>query len=84
MTNLEMISIEEKVNKLLNENNLYGEVYCDAELPVVNVEIDGDWKHVHLRLKNLMSEHGFSHIGEKVIEDTESDDYEAVHSFIVV
>ena len=81
MTDVKMI--EKEINTLLEENKLFGEVYSDSELPVIYIKIDGDWKHDHLFLKNLLKEHGYSYFGSHTTSSDGSDYFEAVHSVIV-
>lgn len=78
-----IIEKEHEINKLLEENKLFGEVYSDSQLPIIYIKIDGDWKHDHLFLSNLLKEHGYSYIGNHITSSDGSDSYEAVHSVII-
>ena len=77
----------EEVQKVLNENGVYADVYPHGELPVVQVEIRwGDWKHDHLRADWLIGENvqGLSKLGEQITEEDGSDTYSAIHNFIII
>ena len=53
----------------------------DGEVVVVSVE-DGDWKHDHIALDNVMRANGFKLIDvEKCDDDTSDDCYSAVYRF---
>ena len=85
MYNNRMIKIVEKIDKLLNDNNIWANVYEHNELPVVFVDINwGDWKHSHLRTKYLLENIGCLYLGEDVTEEDGSDCYSAIHKYIVV
>lgn len=73
----------EKIENLMKENKLYGEAYESyVAKDVVKVEISGDWKHEHLRLKLLIMDNlpVKSH-SEYVIEEDGGDWYTAIHTF---
>mgnify|MGYP006873013394 CR=1 FL=1 len=79
----EMIVEVQKIDNLLNENDLFGEVYLDSDLPVIHIKINGDWKHDHLFLKNLLRERGYAYVGSHTTSDNGSDWYEAIHSVMI-
>lgn len=83
MNNEELYGICERVQKYLDSNNLWADVYPHGGgLPVIDVEIHwGDWKHDHLRMKYLMGEAGATLISTHVTEENGSDCYSAVHHF---
>lgn len=69
-----------EVDKLLNDNNLYYNVF-DAEDNTVAIEVEGDWKHDHAYLNNFMQEHGFVFNGEDSVENNGTDFYTSTHYF---
>ena len=80
-----MRNLQDKVEKILKDNEVYGyELDFNLELEnVVYIEIEwGDWKHDHLRLKWIMEKNGFRQAGEDVTEEDGSDCYSATHTFI--
>lgn len=74
-------SVYDKVNAILKEGNLYGEIetYPNGEVSVL-IEW-GDWKHEHAYLRYLMQKNGFTETGENVTEEDGSDCYSAIHTF---
>lgn len=69
--------------KVLNDNKIYPEIWCDSELPFVYVQIDnGDWKHDHLLARNLLEEARFQYVNSCEVGDSEDDCYSAVHKFM--
>lgn len=74
------MSIEEKIYEIMKENKLYGDVSVNKN--VAEIEISGDWKHEHLRLKFLMLENfDIQEHNEVVIEEDGSDYYTSIHYF---
>jgi hypothetical protein len=84
-----MATVLERNNKcvynayqVLKANNIYAEVWCDSELPVIYVQIDnGDWKHDHLRARLLLEEAKFKFLGETEVGESLDDCYSAVHKY---
>ena len=75
-------TLEDKIYNIFKENNLS----YDYSVIGDNVEIEvywGDWKHDHLRLKNIMSNNGFMCINEH-ITDSDEDCYDAEYTFTPV
>ena len=73
-----------QVQKLLDDNNIFAEVYAyrDDMPNVVCANIDGDWKHDHARADWLVGERLGGILLRKVItEDTECDWYPATHYY---
>ena len=63
-------TLKDKVYNIFKEN----ELNYDYSVIGDNVEIEvywGDWKHDHLRLKNIMSNNGFMCINEHIIGSDE-------------
>lgn len=72
----------EKVETIMRDNQLYGEVGVDRNLNnLITVYISGDWKHDHLRLKFLLQENGFLQVNE-VAEPSDEDYYTSTHYFV--
>ena len=72
----------EKVENILDEAELYGEVDFNYNEELVWVTIYwGDWKHDHARLRYVMGIHGFSEVECEVIDADGSDCYSAIHKF---
>ena len=67
------------IQKILDSENLWAEVYPQDEETVI-VEISwGDWKHEHLRMKWLLS--GFEMLWSEVTEEDGSDCYSARYCY---
>lgn len=76
-------SCVDKAYKILQENKIYPEVWCDSNLQFIYVQIDnGDWKHEHMFTKNLLEENHFQFVSTQEIGDSEDDTYSAVHKFM--
>lgn len=48
---------------------------------VARVDIDGDWKHDHLRADYLMEQKGFTKVSESVIYSNGDDTYLSAHFY---
>jgi len=84
MDTKKIMKVEKNIIKIMEEKKIYGgEVYCDKSLPVVFVEIEGDWKHEHLFLDNLLKKHGYVPMNNEVLSSDGGDWYTAKHAFIV-
>ena len=73
----------EKVQVLLKDGKLFGDVYSIGS-DVVAVEISwGDWKHEHMRLRNLIlgSDLNIVDYDCETTEENGSDTYSAIHKF---
>lgn len=72
----------EKIEIILENNNIWAETYPHNELPVICVEIHkGDWKHDHWCCDDILAEAGYVKMGEKTTWDDGSDCYSSVHYF---
>lgn len=72
----------EKVQAILRNGKLEGEVQTTAD-GKITVDIEwGDWKHEHGYLKYLMNQNGYIHLSEEVTEEDGSDCYSASHTFM--
>ena len=72
----------EKIQSLLSANDMHYDFDIDPQgLIAITIE-DGDWKHDHICLKNLMAENGYVLFDSKKIgEDSGGDWYSAIHIF---
>ena len=71
------------ISKYLRDNDAYcDEVYNEGLIIIVSG--DGDWKHYHLWLRNLMEYLGYKEIGERVTEEDGSDWYGSDHYFVKI
>lgn len=77
-----MNEIIEKIQKLLNDNRLYADVYNDGVF--IKVDVSGDWKHEHLRCDWLIKDN-FKVLlnGEEVTESDDSDCYVSTHIYLL-
>lgn len=79
------------IERYLSDNHVWVEsVYSDYDkdknVLEISVEIDGDWKHDHLRADYLMDNYFFedlSHIGEDVLEESDDDSYYGRHIYVI-
>lgn len=84
MTTERKNEIEANVYKILEANNVWvNYISFHLTLPLMYVEVKGDWKHDHLRCKFVMKEHGFEYLNEDVTEEDGSDFYTAVHYYSI-
>lgn len=72
-----------EIEKALRNGGVWNcEIFPDSDFRDVIVEIyDGDWKHEHLRAVWIIEELGGEHLGEWLLEDSDSDCYSAGHRF---
>lgn len=64
----------DKIEQILREEQLWCDCYeMDGK---IYMEIDGDWKHEHLRAKLILADYGYNVI-EVYHEESECDWYEA-------
>ena len=76
------MTIVDKINDVLEKNNTYAKsVWKDNGLPVVYVNLNGDWKHTHLYVDYLLKEIGLIKIGEKNVISDGDDWYESTHVY---
>lgn len=72
----------ENIQSLLSANDMHYDFDVDSQGFIEITVEDGDWKHDHIRLKNLMAKNGYILFGSKEIgEDTGGDWYSAIHKF---
>lgn len=72
---------EEKIAKFLEDNGVYAEVYTPHI--IVNVSINGDWKHQHGWGDVLMGYLGYKKVNEEVTETNGSDWYGSIHRYVL-
>ena len=78
---MSIYEIHEKAEKLLNENNLFGEIESESNSLIITVR-DGDWKHEHMRLDSLIIFHlNPIEVSKNVLEQSEDDCYSAEHIY---
>ena len=72
---------DERIAKFLDDNGVYAEVYTPHI--IVNVLINGDWKHEHGWGDALMGYLGYKKVNEKVTEENGSDWYCSIHRYVL-
>ena len=74
--------LREQIQALLTANDMHYDFDIDSQGFIEITVEDGDWKHDHIRLKNLMAKNGYVLFSSKEIgEDTGGDWYSAIHKF---
>jgi hypothetical protein len=72
----------ERVQEILSHNKMSYDFTVDDNGYIEITIINGDWKHDHIRLKNMMAKNGYIYFGFKEFgEDTGGDWYSAIHKF---
>lgn len=72
-----------EIEGYLNANAIYPDSIYLSENGIIEIAIyDGDWKHEHGSCKHLMEKVGYTRAEFKVIEDSDSDCFSAVHIYI--
>lgn len=86
-----MFTKEQKTDILKNVEKLLNNVYVRDiywyfdDIPVICVNVDGDWKHDHLRCDYILKETGkFKLLKTEVLDDTGSDWYNAIRYYFVM
>ena len=72
---------DERIAKFLEDNGVYAEVYTPHI--IVNVLINGDWKHQHGWGDVLMGYLGYKKVNEEVTEENGSDWYGSIHRYVL-
>lgn len=72
---------DERIAKFLEDNGVYAEVYTPHI--IVNVLINGDWKHQHGWGDVLMGYLGYKKVNEEVTETNGSDWYGSIHRYVL-
>lgn len=66
-------NLYDKIVKLLKANNRYYDV--EVFDGVISITVDnGDWKHDHIFLRNIMKSHGYIFIGRHITDEENGDD----------
>lgn len=74
--------LRERVGKLLSDNKMPYDYTVDSQGYIEITVENGDWKHDHIRLKNLMRENGFILFGRHIPdEETGDDSFSAVYLY---
>ena len=70
-----------EVENILNGSSIWYEVYQNPRYPscTISVEIDGDWRHDHLRAMQMLSQEGYNEVRENVLGSQDSDVYKSEH-----
>ena len=79
-----MKTIEQIINKIYKDNDIYYEWSCNGEKEVDIVVDFGDWKHDNGFIDYLMRENGFVKIGEDITYEDGSDCYSSIHYYDLV
>jgi hypothetical protein len=67
-------------------DSVYSDYIEDTNTVEVSVEIEGDWKHDHLRADYLMNDYFSDDLvqtEEDVLEDSDNDSYESRHIYVI-
>lgn len=72
---------DERIAKFLEDNGVYAEVYTHHI--IVNVSINGDYKHEHGWGDVLMGYLGYKKVNEEVTEENGSDWYGSIHHYVL-
>lgn len=72
---------DERIAKFLDDNGVCAEVYTPHI--IVNVLINGDWKHEHGWGDVLMGYLGYKKVNEEVTEENGSDWYGSIHRYVL-
>ena len=73
--------IQGKLWETLERDVWVEDIWPHHELPIICIEISGDWKHDHLRADYLLKQLGGVSFGEKITEDDGTDSYTSIHYF---
>jgi hypothetical protein len=79
------------IESYLSDNHVWVvAVYSDydkgKDVLEISVEIDGDWKHDHLRADYLMSDYFSDDLvrtGEDMLDESDDDSYESRHIYVI-
>ena len=74
--------MRQNIQKLLSDNKMPYDFGIDSQGFIEITIIDGDWKHDHIALKNVMKEAGYFPFGGRIIGDDNGDDsFSAIYKF---
>ena len=70
------------VTAILTANKMFYDISVSDGFIKITVE-NGDWKHDHIALRNLMKSHGYTFIGRHIPDEESGDDcFSAVYLYI--
>ena len=74
--------MRQNIQKLLSDNKMSYDFDIDSQGFIEITIIDGDWKHDHIALKNVMREAGYFPFGRTIIgADNGDDSFSAIYKF---
>ena len=73
------MTLQELVNEIFAKHNINYDCVYNAQQVIITI-IDGDWKHDHIFLKNVMEQNDFKCIDEYVT-DSDCDCYDCEYTF---
>lgn len=76
------MTLQERIGKIFAKHNINYDYVCNAKQVIITI-INGDWKHDHQFLKNVMMENGFKCIDE-YITDSDCDCYSCEYTFQLI
>ena len=84
-------NFDRDIDKYLSDNKVWVEsVYSDYDkdknIVEISVEVDGDWKHDHLRADYLMNKYfseDLEESGETEIGESDDDSYYSLHTYVI-
>lgn len=50
---------------------------------IIDADVDGDWKHDHLAIKQIFKNHGCSLFSEQELGASDCDCYHSIHHYII-
>lgn len=82
---------DSNIDKYLSDNRVWVEsVYSDYDkdknIVEISIDIDGDWKHDHLRADYLMNKYFYDDLaqtGEDEIQESDDDSYYSRHTYVI-
>lgn len=81
-----MAKEEEKINQLFKEKNLHYDFTIKDNAFIEIIVENGDWKHDHIRLRNIMADAGYVFLGRHIPDTEENsgdDSFSAVYLYHV-
>lgn len=71
-----------KIRELLSANKMYYDFYVDSQGFIEITVENGDWKHDHLALRNIMREAGYIMFSRVIKDEDNGDDsFSAVYKY---
>lgn len=74
MSDKKVKELRKKVQDLLTANKMFYDFSVDSNGYIEITVENGDWKHDHIALRNLMRDSGFVFLGRYVPDEENSDD----------